>query len=469
MSRVIPTAIRSAIPCLVLGPNPPSLAMNSQIPQEIVNAIVDNLSCKAVDRTSLLACTLVSQSFSGPARRHLFSTISIRWKQNKSVEAQVRQLLSMISSRSDLRFLVRSLLIEDLGHNRSNPSVARAMDDTSDLFNLLQALTGVHSPLRALYLYCYSTSTNLYTSWQDIGVQTRSALMSIFPQLTFLRLREVREVPFTILKDMPLMETLELCQVSLEGEDEKSTLCKLGRVDTIDSLRRVTSLRVDGGLSKLLEYSTAAGLDFPKMKLFRTLVSDSEDIHAVWNLTQKFDSMNSLEMKLYTDCSYMSHSPVDLGRLSHLQSLCIRLCPLRASDNEALPHAFNLLYPPTRPTSLSTLKIVLSSPYILSSAEDFLPEQIGSSWAVLHPEKLLDVHPTLTSVEVEVDLSQSAVKWTHAPNVRPPSKAQVLSSLTKRLQKSIFGSEDPISSSSSFEKPMNIITFSLKAPGCLND
>ncbi|KAF8652623.1 hypothetical protein AX16_004284 [Volvariella volvacea WC 439] len=105
-----------------------SCTLSESFPQELVELVISHL---AADQAALKACTLVCQSFSVAAQRHLFHTISLTFNTPRLI--QVRDAASPQVS------LVRRLAIEENNPVFDSPSTEQLIVDTlRRLPNLIQ-------------------------------------------------------------------------------------------------------------------------------------------------------------------------------------------------------------------------------------------------------------------------------------------------------------------------------------------
>jgi hypothetical protein len=70
--------------------------MNSQLPQEMTEAIIDHLHD---DKPSLKACSLVCTAWTHPTRLHLFSRLTLKWPLQSAVFPFVRHLCIRLNER----------------------------------------------------------------------------------------------------------------------------------------------------------------------------------------------------------------------------------------------------------------------------------------------------------------------------------------------------------------------------------
>ncbi|KDR74521.1 hypothetical protein GALMADRAFT_591596 [Galerina marginata CBS 339.88] len=198
-----------------------------QFPQELVNAFIE---CLIIDRshalqmpplvfTTLLSCALVSQSFSAPARKHLFSSISLdlykpigKSQGNKvprspeDVSRRIKVLGELLANEeSDLRPLITSFCLE--------------VDEAQTIFD---DSSGVHTVLRLLSTACNLKSFKLTStiqpelSWTNLRMEVRELLTTFCcsPSIKSLSVSHFSDVPVDLVLGNPRIASLWLVQTT---------------------------------------------------------------------------------------------------------------------------------------------------------------------------------------------------------------------------------------------------------------
>ena len=203
-----------------------------QFPQELVEAFIECILIDGEHHTSqmpplvsntLLSCALVSKSFSAPARKHLFSSISPDPYQ-PSVQFKVDRILrSPEDITRRIKALGELLANEDSDLRRLITSLQLTVDEAQAIFN---HSSGIQTTLQILL----STVCNLKTfkltsalkpvlSWTNIRTEIRELLTTIChsPSIKSISFDHFSDLPVHLILGNPCIDSLWLVQTTFSN------------------------------------------------------------------------------------------------------------------------------------------------------------------------------------------------------------------------------------------------------------
>jgi hypothetical protein len=209
-----------------------------QFPQELVDAFIECLLIDGEYPTSrmpplvsntLLSCARVSKSFSAPARKHLFSSISLDPYQ-PSVQFKVHRILrSPEDITRRIKALGELLANEDSDLRRLITSLHLDVDEAQAIFN---DSLGMQTTLRILVL----TASNLKNfrltsalkpmlSWTSIKTEIQELLTTIChsPSIKSISFAHFSDLPVDLILGNPCMESLWLLQTTFSNSPDAIT------------------------------------------------------------------------------------------------------------------------------------------------------------------------------------------------------------------------------------------------------
>lgn len=169
---------------------PSVMPLSSQIPQDIIDIIIDEL--KDDDHT-LKSCATVSHSFLQPSRRNLFYAIYIR---DVHTLAQMKRLRDILSAESGISLFVRELNVVVCDDDADEESFVSWLANDEALADVLRMVPR----LQSLSWRVESCSTLL--DWEHgLSDALRSALVDLFqsPCLSTVRIFNIHHFPLSVI------------------------------------------------------------------------------------------------------------------------------------------------------------------------------------------------------------------------------------------------------------------------------
>ncbi|PPR07652.1 hypothetical protein CVT24_003787 [Panaeolus cyanescens] len=333
------------------------------LPQDVIELIVNRipLDFPAIEaQCALLACSAVSHSFRYPARRALFSTVTleahppISTTTTKPIEHLV-SLCGLLCRNTEIKRLVRHLHI----HVDEKRTILKDDDNLSTVINLLI----VDSPmLETLWI---TGNRRRPFEWENIGMLTRAAIVRLMGRknLHSVRFSNMLGIPPTVIQQSRSLINVEFIhttfEATLNADDPSNQITPASHVQpaTPTSLR---SLTVHGYIfhfdATFLNPSSASTLwtGLSSLTHFKGLIRDRMGVNALSHIVQTSSAtLSHLTLMIRVDTALMSLSSINLYQLPSLEclTLCVQTGTLRSIP--PLHHIFTLLSP-QKPTSSST-------------------------------------------------------------------------------------------------------------------
>ncbi|KAF8879187.1 hypothetical protein CPB84DRAFT_315682 [Gymnopilus junonius] len=194
---------------------PPPIRKSHDIPQEIINKIIDDVS-QLDSKYHLLACSLVSRAFRYPSRGHLFSTTELDVyptplgskkllsQARNNMESRLRALIDLLAYPSDLGAAIRTLKIAN--HNFDEATL-----------NELLGLCITRAPhLTTLYLASFH--------WRSLGADVSKSLIALITRrsVSVLDLSNITNMPRDTMDRCPSLRFLRMNYVTFATSSSAS-------------------------------------------------------------------------------------------------------------------------------------------------------------------------------------------------------------------------------------------------------
>ncbi|KDR84529.1 hypothetical protein GALMADRAFT_206105 [Galerina marginata CBS 339.88] len=434
-----------------------------QFPQEIIDLFIDYLYQELETKEAgeaLVACSLVSRSFSAPARRRLWSTLVIseagvsslrvrshRFGTNESEleSALYLRLLSLrllLERQSDFRLFIRRVRIE----------VGRVIHGDPEFTGLRSVVDGLRS-----------RATNMDTLWitrmpnakpMPWPVNKPSIIQPIItpsiiqPIITLLssvkfrclRIEGVRDFPSDILTRCPSIRSLQL--VSTTFKQKNSPPSRTSSYPSSQTLQ-LDELLVQYCLEGAYHEISQSNISLTRLKTFQASILSWQEGPIVQKLIKKAKfSLVSLELTILERAhtswvpSTFAGGPIDLGWFPNLLNLRLHVEREDVRYLPSLGNTFRLLNPITYPTRLESIEITISHWHKPVLSEVFHLYQIDdAAWALFNPSILRNKHPHLRRLFIKLDLGLGSPS-----HIFNSEKRDVEQSLHKLLQSVVFPS-----------------------------
>ncbi|PPQ87656.1 hypothetical protein CVT25_011495 [Psilocybe cyanescens] len=412
---------------MLVAHKPSSLSRSYDMPQEItdlfVYAIAQHLDPKS-SRQSLISCTMVSRSFSLPARRQLYSAVHVSYfKQgNGPTDKQApkyslfKSLKEKLEGPTNFGSLIRKVHID------VSQSLIPLADDV-ELHSVFSALR-IHS----LNVDCFwMTGNNDTTWWSDMSLEI-ICLLASWTQLAKIRISHVRDLTMDFLPSLSVVSCLELVSIhfnnsaSLEERDLDSEVTKP---------LQLHELFVHRSHDGFQEFRNRLQLDLSSLRRFQMSIFDRNEALIFSAIIQgSFKSLQLLDLyvnlsfsaatcilrkhlfsMLYgTDNKFLKGGIINIGNFSNLRKLRLRIQTGIQQIFPSMSDIFSLLHPPSKyPTRLEAIELLFNSirgpgrpPQIF--APDTMNDSDADAWRSLHPTVLRQPHPNLRSLYLCLDL-----------------------------------------------------------------
>jgi len=396
--------------------------MTYTFPQEIIDFFIAGLAeCHAHE--SLVACTLVSHSFSHPARRRLFAKIRLvsppsdsdsDKRSKKKTGRRICDLCRLIAfPNSDFASLIRTLHIE-IGETLRSPNNAHGIRSVLDTWISLRL---PRNRLETLSITAQSVGSFL---WKKMGSKTSQCFLSLLdhsPNLVNLHFSNITNLPLSLITQCTRLQSLELYRTTIFVP--RATASNFGQVIKPSSshLEYLCIHRHINGI--IAQYPD---LLIQSISRFKVSVFNQKDALSAWKIinqssgylrcldlcvlspSRSWASPNDIfHSMLSMNERFLSESLIDIGALPYLHTLNLHIETGKHCDIPPLDEIFTVLDPHTHPTSIQTLKVFFNytTSLLLPAA---LLNLADKSWRVLHPNQLRDKHPGIRSVSIDMDL-----------------------------------------------------------------
>lgn len=196
---------------------------DGRFPQEVYHIIIDEvaLSCRnGHDRSSLLACSLVSRSFVPRCRHHIYQSLEIPVRfttgisefENVPVFSSCAEVLKRFQDAPHLSALVRTLDLDMRGTFCEE-------EDKVDL----EYLPAIFEALPSVQTFKMIFPSSLWESWQCPGLpprllKTHRLDFLSLSQLTSIYLKNLYYFPIAALTILPNLSDLYLCHVTMADQ-----------------------------------------------------------------------------------------------------------------------------------------------------------------------------------------------------------------------------------------------------------
>lgn len=264
-------------------------------PQEIYDLITDEVALPGKnggDRSSLMACSLVSQSFLPRCRRHIFHSLEIHPHYRKQCSANTSEfvdfpticanVLKHFQSAPHLSAFVRTLDLKIWGVDldEEDPVAYKHLPAILESFPNIQT-------------FKMQFSGFLWASWQHLGLPLQTHLLDFLSlrQLTSIYLNNVQHFPITALTSLSNLSNLYLSRVTLVDQS-----CQGYNIGTavLTTPIKLLSLASISTRSLLMFITMMQGLKLENLNFDAQV---EEDVHLVSSiLSCSEDSLNTLRI-----------------------------------------------------------------------------------------------------------------------------------------------------------------------------
>ncbi|KDR85957.1 hypothetical protein GALMADRAFT_132574 [Galerina marginata CBS 339.88] len=433
-----------------------------QFPQEIIDLFIDYLYQELEIKEAgeaLVACTLVSRSFSASARRCLWSTlvISERVSSRQIITRRFGYSRSELEPALYLRLSSLRLLLESQSGFRSFIRIVRI--EVGPVIHGDPESTGLRSVVDGLI----SRAKNMDTLWitrmpgalpmnwpynkPTIAQPLITLLSSV--KFTHLRIEDVNDFPNDILKRCSSIRSLQLVAATFKQKNgSQSPTSSHASSQTL----QLDELMIQYGLEGAYREISQSNISLSKLKTFQAYVSSLQEASIVQKLIKEgMFSLISLELTVRVDMMMMGHAGgtlstfagghIDLGQFPKLLNLRLHIRREHHTLFQSLEDTFSLLNPITHPTRLESIDITVNHQHLSAVSKALhLYHTNDAPWTLLEPSVLRKKHPHLRRLFIKLNLGIGS-----SPQVSNSEKRDVEQSLQKFLQSIIF----PSSSSSS--------------------
>ncbi|CAA7262174.1 unnamed protein product [Cyclocybe aegerita] len=371
-------------------------------PQEIVDNIVGAVTTDPVNadsRKALIACTLVSQSFSHPARKLLWSEVDLSTLAQRCDSAQVRNRVPEFCTllkdpAASLLPLIHSLRIRA-------PYLERMLQVCPEVLEVFAA-SNLQSEVRVETITLESVELPISVEylWDNMDWCEEALMAKLFqlPSLKHLRFSHLAGVPFSLVVDCPSLRSLEAIHTSFTFAPRSTP-----------GLQAITQRRALNLNYLMLHEVKLAGYGAYSPEIFAKTVTDLKasillpsDAAAMWKLLQRSSSnLQSLELLLRMDARFLAQSPINLGELHALKHLTLRIQTGTHSQMPPVDDIFSLPIPSTSHFTLNTLDIVINASVTSVEVRSFLDLQ-QDAWRALSPSTVSRRSPALRKVTVHM-------------------------------------------------------------------
>jgi hypothetical protein len=197
------------------------MPLASQIPQEIIDNIIDELPD---DHLTLKSCATVSHSFLQPSRRNLFSIVHL-----SRGPKQIKRLHDLLTTVSDISLFIRELNIAvvDIEADKEIDFTWLKEDE------ILARVLGMVPRLQSL---SWRTATYQCLSWEfDLSDKLRAALMDLFQScnLATARISHLDCFPLSVLGAFTHSKKLSFSDVSFSSRGKSASHSALPQLEVL--------------------------------------------------------------------------------------------------------------------------------------------------------------------------------------------------------------------------------------------
>ncbi|KAJ7457233.1 hypothetical protein B0H11DRAFT_1925170 [Mycena galericulata] len=311
-----------------------------RVPQEIIDAIVDNVE----DMSSLKACSLVCWAFVPASRTRIFRTICIDMLSNHA-----HNLHAVLLRNPDLALYVRDVTIYRSHHT------PLWMPSGSPLPAVLNMLTQIQ---RFSLFACWG-------DWRDVPAPLAAALTKIsrLPALDRLHILTASNLPAALLNNALSLRVLSLFHCSLDPRKNPRALRKKRTALCTAPGLEYLNLSLDSKVGKILEHSRTRFGTIRCLALNPIPNSPNSAVNLAKVLSAVEGTLERLDVQMH---EHHAH-PIHTARLARLRTLELHVI-LQTPRNTVpafLPSAIADLREAN--PKLSTLRVVLHVPW---SGED---------------------------------------------------------------------------------------------------
>ncbi|PPQ93072.1 hypothetical protein CVT25_011948 [Psilocybe cyanescens] len=436
---------------MLVAHEPSSLFRSYDMPQEItdlfVYTIAQHFDPKS-SRQSLIACTMVSRSFSLPARRQLYSAVHVSHfnQGNGPTDKQVPQysrfksLKERLEGPTNFGSLIRKVHID------VSQSLIPLADDV-ELHSVFNALR-IHAP----NVDCFWMTGNNDTTWWPNTSLEIACLLASWTQLVKIRISHVRDLTMDFLPSLALVSCLELISIHFNNSASLE-----GRVLGLEVTKpfQLHGLFVHRSHDGFQDFRNRLQLDLSSLRRFQMSIFNRNEALIFSAIIQgSFKSLQLLDLyvnssfsaatcilrehlfsMLRTDNKFLKGGTINIGKFSNLRTLRLRIQTGSQQMFPSMSDIFSLLHPPSKyPTCLEAIELLFNSIRVPGRPpQTFVPDTMDDSdadaWRSLHPAVLRQPHPNLRSLYLCLDLMI----------MKLPSRAPIDSSLMRDAEGVLAG------------------------------